>query len=385
MESVTTYTPPDILSEMDDDAIHQTMMSNLPADIDKTEGGFAHDFTRPAAIELAEMMITLNEAIQIFFPEWSYGAWLDKLANGVGLSRHAATYATVTLTVTGAEGTTIPQGFIFSTTSTEDTENIEFETIEAATFGQAEREEELPTLQIEARCTVAGTIGNVAPNSITLMATPMGGISSVNNPEAASGGTEQESDDDLIKRVTDLDLNADSSYVGNNGDYRRWALQVDGVGSANVIPEWQGKGTGTVKLIIMDSNGSPANPELIQQVYDHIMSPDDPASRLAPVGAILTVVTAEAISINVKAKVVLDEGANLQTVTANFKSRILAYFEEAKREGSVVYTRVGSALSETAGVFDYSDLTVNEGTRNISVTVEGYPTLGEVTLEEAEE
>ena len=43
-----SYVPPQILSDMDDDVIHARMLEALPDDIDKTEGGFAHDFTRPA-------------------------------------------------------------------------------------------------------------------------------------------------------------------------------------------------------------------------------------------------------------------------------------------------------------------------------------------------
>ena len=76
MEQGTTYTPPMILTDVDDDIIHARMLEALPNDIDKTEGGFAHDFTRPAALEKAEMMIAVNDAVQVFFPAWSYGGYL---------------------------------------------------------------------------------------------------------------------------------------------------------------------------------------------------------------------------------------------------------------------------------------------------------------------
>ena len=44
------YVSPDIIEIVDDDEIHEEMLSNLPGDIDTTDGGFAHDFTRPAAL-----------------------------------------------------------------------------------------------------------------------------------------------------------------------------------------------------------------------------------------------------------------------------------------------------------------------------------------------
>lgn len=67
MENVTSYTPPEILDDMDEETIRARMLENLPGDIDKTEGGFASDFTFPAAIEKADAMIVLNEIIQISF------------------------------------------------------------------------------------------------------------------------------------------------------------------------------------------------------------------------------------------------------------------------------------------------------------------------------
>ena len=69
METNSTYTPPAALSIIDDDAIHARMLEVIPDNLDKTTGGFVYDFTRPAALEKAEAMIQLNDAIQVFFPE----------------------------------------------------------------------------------------------------------------------------------------------------------------------------------------------------------------------------------------------------------------------------------------------------------------------------
>lgn len=377
METVTTYEPPEILGEIDDEAVHQTMLSNLPSDIDKTEGGFAWDFTRPAAIQSAEIKLTLNEIVQLFFPEWATGSWLDRHAAIAGITRREATYAETDLTVTGDEGTFIPLGFLFTTAETASSDPIQFEVTEPVTVPEA------GTCTAHVRCTQPGVIGDVPPNSITLMVTTLQGIKSVTNPAAATGGSDEETDDELAMRIMERDRSIDSSFIGNDSDYHRWALEVDGVGSAVVIPEWQGKGTGTVKVVIMDSNGAPANPALIQQVYDHIMGPEgDRSARLAPIGAILTVVTAESMGVNVAATVILDDDAQLDAVQAQFTKNLQAYFTEAVAEGSLVYTRVGSVLSETAGVFDYTDLTVNEGTANIPIAATDYPKVGTLQLTE---
>jgi len=377
MEFDTTYTPPEILAEIDDDVIHERMLSNLPDDIDKTEGGFAHDFTRPAALEKAELMIAINDAIQLFFPEWSYGGYLDKLAAGVGLTRRTAQAAETTVEITGAPGTIIPAGFRFATTATAISDNIEFEAKESVTL------DESGNATVPVRCTETGTIGNVPKNSITLMSSPVGGIATITNPTAATGGVEDEDDDALRERIKERDLNNESSFVGNDADYKRWAKEVDGVGTVIVVPEWEGEGTGTVKLIIMDSNGEEANQTILDNVYNHIISPDDRDQRLAPIGAILTVVTGSPVQISIAATVTLEPGATIEAVEDAFKEALKTYFDEAKAEASVRYTRVGSVLSETPGLLDYSDLTLNEGTANVPLTTDNYPVIHTVTLTEA--
>ena len=54
--------------------------------------------------------------------------------------------------------------------------------------------------------------------------------------------------------------------------------------------------------------------------------------------------------------------------------------KEAKEEGYVRITRVGSILSETSGVLDYTNLKINQGTANIPIAVEEYPGMGDIEL-----
>lgn len=377
MEIDTTYTPPALIAEVDDDIIHARMLENIPGDIDKTEGGFAHDFTRPAALEKAELLIAINDAMQVFFPEWSYSAYLDMLASGAGLMRKAATAATGLLQITGVEGTVFPAGFRFCTPSTAIAPNVEFEALESATIDSS------GGTTVRVACIETGTTGNVPANCVTLMSKPIGGVATITNENPITGGTETETDDSLRQRIIEKDRNNESSFVGCNADYKRWAKEVDGVGSAIVVPEWLGKGTGTVKLIIMDANGQPATSSLTKAVYDHICAPENEDERLAPIGAILTVATCSAVSINVAGEVILEDGATIMAVTAAFEERLKVYFEEAKAEGSVRYTRVSSVLSETPGVLDYNPITVNGAVDNVPITVDDYPTIGTITLTEA--
>lgn len=373
MSERTEYKAPAALEIVDDRIIHDRMLSALPADIDKTQGGFAYDFTMPAAIEKANMMYELNEAIQLFFPEWSYGVFLDLIAKEVGITRRSAAKASGHITVTGAEGKRIPAGFKWSTPSVDGEENIEFETVESFTI------DETKSAQVYVRCTRTGPAGNVPANSITLMVSPTGGIMEITNPLAFTGGTDDEDDESLRARINARDLSSESSHVGNESDYIRWAKEVPGVGDVIVISEWMGKGTGTVKLVVMDSNGSTANQDILNAVMEHIMSPSNPSKRLAPPDTILTVVTATAKTLAISANVQLVPGAVEATAKAAFEEAVKAYFAEAKKGGAIRHTRIGSILSDTAGVIDYTDLKLNNTAANVPIASDEYPTLGTVT------
>ncbi len=365
-----------MLASIDDDEIHARMLAALPKDIDKTEGGFAYDFTRPAALEKASMMVNVNEAIQMFFSEWSYGVFLDRIAASVGLARKAATTASGYLTVTGIEGTIIPVGFLFSTPGGSGVDNVAYEMAasSAITIG------ETLTAQVYVKCTEEGTVGNVPAGSITMMVEPMSGITSITNAAAMTGGVEEEDDEALRARIHDRDMSKESSNVGNVSDYKRWAQEVAGVGDVVVISEWAGAGTGTVKLVIMDSNGNPANQTILDDVYAHIVSPDNEDERLAPTGAILTVVTASIITMNISATIMIKPGAELSTITTEFAAAVKNYFPTAKEEGVLIVNQVNALLIMTNGVSDLLALTINDDWENIVIGSDEYPTIGEISL-----
>ena len=72
------YETPEFLQGQSAEEIHRRMLDNLPSGIDKSEGNIPWDFTRPPALEKAEMVeFTINETIKLMFPQWSYGEWLD--------------------------------------------------------------------------------------------------------------------------------------------------------------------------------------------------------------------------------------------------------------------------------------------------------------------
>lgn len=372
MADTNSFVAPAWLEGQDAETIHQRMMRNLPDDIDDTEGGFPWDFTKPTALEKAELLeFEMLEAVKIMHYMFAYGIYLDYHATAYGLTRRSAVAASGELNITGSPGTTIPAGFLFAVPASGDATAIVFTTDEEVTIGV----DGIATVMVTAQET--GTIGNVAADTVVIMAQPIPGIESVTNPEPFTGGAAEENDDTLKQRIKEYLQTSDISFVGCDADYKRLAKEVDGVGEVIVIPEWNGPGT--VKVVLLDLNGEPANTSIIEDVYNHIVSPNDRNKRIAPIGATVAVTAPTTKTIDVACKLTLAAGGDYNTVVAEIESRISAYFKSAETEIKKNY--VGSLILGVDGVEDYTNLTLNGGTTNIPVSQDEYPELGEFTTD----
>ena len=367
--SIPEFKAPSFLEGQDAETIHKRMMDMLPLDIDDTEGGFPWDFTKPTALEKAEMLeFHLQETLKIMFPMWAYDEWLDYHAKGKGLTRKPANAASGTLLITGVPGTDIETGFKFAAPAKGDTPAIEYQTKQRHTIG------ENGTVEIQVTAVVPGTGGNVPAGTVKLMVKPIEGITSITNEEQITGGTEIESNDELRIRIDEADAASEESFVGSDADYIRWAKEVPGVGTALVVPEWNGPGT--VKVIVIDANGQPANAAIIEAVYENIVSPSDRQKRKAPIGATVTIEAPVAKQMEYTFLLELAEGETEEIVLARFKGTLQTYYIEAKKEGVARYNRVASILTTTSGVKDFIGLLMNGGAVNIELEEDEYPVTG---------
>lgn len=174
-------------------------------------------------------------------------------------------------------------------------------------------------------------------------------------------------------RIIAFDAAQGTNRVGSVSDYRRWALEVAGVGGVQV--KAASDDSGLITIIITDSQGRSATKELCQEVENHIMRPDSPASRLSPINAVITVKTPATREISVSARVNLADGAALGDIKSAFEAALQTYFAEAG--GVVRITRVGALLSGIAGVNDYKELLLDGGADKIELTDMQLPVLAE--------
>lgn len=352
---------PEFLQNKSTDEIHTQMLDSMPGDIDKSQGQHPYNYTRPTAMIASELcQQTLPEIIKLIFPMYAYGEWLDYHAQMRGISRRPATASSGTLQLTVTKNTNIPEGSQFSTASVDGQPSVVFETTQGK-FNLPEG-----TTEVSVKCMQTGTAGNVIAGTVIFKLSQLSGVTAVTNPEAITGGTEEEDDDSLRARIVSLDQSQSVSYVGSVADYKRWSLEVPGVGGVTVIPAQDD--SGLVTLVITDSNGDPANEEICQNVYDYIMSPADPELRLTAPNVKLSVIPPTITELSISATVEVGTGSSLDSIKSAFIEAVQAYLDTARSDGEVRYTQIGKILAGIPGVYDYDALTLNSGTTNISIT-----------------
>lgn len=217
------------------------------------------------------------------------------------------------------------------------------------------------------------------------------GMTSVTNNAVAYDGYDAESDESLRQRYYEILSQPPTS--GNKYHYLIWAKEVVGVGDAKVYSLWDGDNT--VKVVIIDENKQIANADLIARCQTHIDplgadgKPQGNGSGAAPVGAYCTVATATAKNILISIKVIKSNNNYTDDeIKTNISNNITEYFKGIALNESnsyVSYAKIGDLVFNAEGVADYSNLTVNDGTSNITLSLTSalteVPVLTGVTLQ----
>lgn len=360
---------PDFIENNTAEEIHERMMESLPDDIDDMPGGFPHDFTMPAALEKDEFInYHMVRALMIAFPQYAWDEWLDLHGKQVHLDRHLPRNAEGKVKVTGKAGFPIAAGTIFCTPATETGPSIEFQSQEDTEIGED------GTVLIPVQAVESGIGSNVAANTVALMAKPDKNITEVNNPESIKGGTDREGNDDFFDRIA-AEYDNSLTFLGNDIDYIRWAKEA-GAGDCIVIPA--AEGPGTVKLVLVDENGQPANEETVQKVYNHIVSPEDRSARLLPT-ACARLICSPAMTVKVNFTIIgllYDGTTDIEKIRKDFAISVKEVYASAKSQGILRYNDVRPVIKGIAGVKDFDEFLMNGEKKNITLVREEYPETG---------
>jgi uncharacterized phage protein gp47/JayE len=191
----------------------------------------------------------------------------------------------------------------------------------------------------------------------------------VTNPAAAHDGTDEETDKDLMQRV-----DARWKYPSTGGnlyDYRRWALDVNGVSRVKVA----NPSAGNITVTVVATGNEEASDDLIDLVEAAIEQ-----KRL--VGATVTVASGTAVTLPITVTMVLNDGYTINQVESEIQIKLDEYLTGLtfKSDSVIVsYAKIADLLF-VEGVADVTNYTVNGGTSSITISGTQFPKLGEVTI-----
>ena len=204
-------------------------------------------------------------------------------------------------------------------------------------------------IQIESENT--GKIYNLPKNTINKFPITIPNLNEVNNLKETVDGYDGETDDELRERYY-FKVRAPVTS-GNIYHYKKWAMEVEGVGGVKVFPLWNGNGT--VKVVVVNSDIGEADATLLKRVRDYL-------EEVRPIGATVTVNSAVGKAI---------------TLNANIKE----YFKKVGfKQDYVSYAQIGNIILNVQGVVDYDNLLLNSKAINVQLTAEEIPKLSTVTL-----
>lgn len=356
------------------------MLDRIPDTYDKRDTSPIPTALGPAAWTFEGFYLSLNQVQQQAFIQTASGQSLDNLAAIGGLTRYPAS-AAVRL---GVFNVAVPIGSRFSTINGDRSINF----IVTAATGTAN--------QYQLTAETPGTIGNEYTGPI-LPISVIPGLTSAQITDILVPGDDEETDDALRERLITA-LN-ERPFGGNIAAYRENIPAIDGVGAVQVYPTWNGGGT--VKCSILGADFLPASSTLVENVQNAIDPPPNQGLGLglAPIGAQVTVVAPSQVSVAVGATLLLAAGTTLEQVQPLVEAALEAYLLTVRQSwdtnvsasgveyaADVYVARVTAAIVGVTGVVNATNVTLNGGAEDISLTENGttqqVPVLGTVTLNE---
>ena len=384
---MASFIKPYWLDYADSDTVLNRLLgefNELIPNLDQSEGSITWDLFRPNAMQISRLIqFNLTEACKNMFPQFAYGDFLDYHAEDRLLFRKNPIHAFGSITIKGMPGAVIESGTLVSTISNTEEEAVYFQTLQRVTL------DDNGDGEVEIRAVEPGSKGNVGALTIVAFDEGRDDIITIVNENPCSGGADRETDEQLYERIKLYDTRANTAYVGCERDYQLWALEVPGVGSARVqgCEDRDGNGgDGIVYVSITDSQGGQASQRLINEVYNHIASPDDIENKLSAVNSKLVVETPDVLKVDIKAEITLDTNvdfnASIENIENEFKDKVTEYLVTTYDKNKVIRHDIGAILTNIYGVLDYTKLTLNDNSENLPFTISDIPVLGEVTITE---
>lgn len=362
-----------------EEALRAQMLDDIDSGVSKSEGYFVYDAIAPSAKKISECYSTLDTILKLVFgeaapevPAEEYNKFIEQDAARHGLERKQGFYSVGEVTFAGLDGSIIYENSIVQTV-----EGLKYKVTSQGKITNGKC-----TLGIKAM--ELGAKYNVPSNSIVQIPIKINGITSVNNLEPITSGTDTETSEELLARIITKEREESSS--GNIYDYEKWAMEVPGVKYVKVKPLWDKdngfNGNGSVKVIIGGDNNSQLDDTIVKNVKEYIDPKDGEGRGKAPIGATVTVVSVTLVKIDIKIiGLTIDSKYSLEDVKAGIKKSLEKYFLKIPAGGTVKIRTVEAVITLTDGVSDLTSVQINNDIKNIPTIDENKPSLGGISYE----
>ncbi|PLS38270.1 baseplate J protein [Carnobacterium maltaromaticum] len=344
----------------------ESALNQVPQDIDIREGSIIYDALAPACYQLADFYMQLKNVLLDTFPQTAIGNYLDLKVAEHGLIRSLATKAMKIAYFQNEDGQpmSLPIGFRLSSIETD-----------AIIYRVKEATEDAGYYQVEAE--TSGTAGNKYLGSLL----PIDTISKLAKASIVSlfvPARDTESDDELRQRFFSF-IN-EKSFGGNFIEYILKTKSLDGVGSVQVYPIWNGGGT--VKLALLDTEYNLVKPELLEKVQELI----DPIEHtgngkgFAPIGHKVTVVSPTKLSLNLAFKIDLMTGYTVEQLRPFILQALEKYFLSIRKQWdqpdesnfyylTIYRSQLISAILGIVGIANISEMKLNGKESDLELTM----------------
>lgn len=398
---------------MYENVTHETilnrMLGRVSNSLDKREGSVIFDTHSPTAIEFQVLYIELDTIIRNTYGDTASREFLIRRAKERGITPYPAVkailkgvFSPVNIDVTGKRF---------------NIDNLNF------TVGR-----KIADGEYQVECETPGTVGNQHLGTM-IPIEYIFGLERAELTEILIPGEDEEDTEDL--RVRYFESFNDMAFGGNVKDYQNKVGAIPGVGAVKVKRVWNGdlnpaqmipndavktwynstfpslqkepaawlkavytaaeekKLTvgGTVRLILLDASYNEASKTLLETVQTK-MDPEQNAGDgigLAPIGHVVSVVSAQGIKITVQTKIVFEVGYSWGNLQTSIRQAVEEYLLSLRKEWYrteqtiVRIAQIENHIIGITGIIDISETTINGKPANLVLGTEEVPVLGEVT------
>jgi uncharacterized phage protein gp47/JayE len=335
--------------------------------VDTREGSIIRTALSPAAVELQQMYLAIDEVLNESFADTETRDFLIRRCRERGIIVEPATYAVRR----GEFNVDVPIDSRFSLNK------LNYVVIEKISDGI-----------FKLQCETPGNLGNLESGAL-IPIEYIEGLTFARLTDVLIPGEDEENTEHLRQRYYNS-LNA-LAFGGNVQDYFEKVTSLDGVGGVKVYPVWNGGGT--VKLVILNSQFQVPSETLIDAVQTAI----DPIPNqglgigIAPIGHTVTVEGVTAETIDVATHITFAAGYDWEMLLPTIQAAIDGYFTELSQGWDSVdwrldlsatliirVSQIETRLLALPGILDIADTTLNGAAANFTLGVDSIPQRGTV-------